>query len=237
MNRIFIILICGLLSMGAASRSFDGTNDEIDMGDVVNVTTGSVSSCSWSKLTEDAGADLILGKKNATGAATAGYMLRQNASDVIYAEAADATDQAICQAGSDLDGSWFFLCLIWDTSTFTVYGYANENLECSDVDTLVGSLSNTQSLQAGETGGDTDDFLGLLAYQTVSSGKVYTDWEMSQMRWLPGTIADSQSFFAPYWDGASPESDLSGNNFDGTVTGAAANTDGPPVMMGMAMPL
>lgn len=228
---IFAIIFCSILSLGASSRTFDGTNDEIDFGNVVNIGTGNVSLCSWAKLTEDAGADIILGKiSNAAGTA-AGYVLRQNASDIIHVIASDATDTASCQTGTDLDDSWFFVCLLWDATSKTVYAYTNGSLDCSATNTDVGSLSNSVSLQAGETSSDGDDLTGSLAYQVIHSTKIYTDWEMSQMQWLPGTIVDSINGFFPYW-GNSPEIDLSGNGLSGTVAGSSITIDGPPIMFG-----
>src|SRR3990167_7900362 len=63
MRHLLFVLLCCPLLMGAASRSFDGTNDVISMGNTNVVTTGDVTVSLWVKTTEDATTDFFIGKK------------------------------------------------------------------------------------------------------------------------------------------------------------------------------
>ena len=66
MKRLVLILtfiLYATVAFGASSRSFDGVNDEISMGNVLDVTTGGFSICAWVKVTEDNTADTWIAKK------------------------------------------------------------------------------------------------------------------------------------------------------------------------------
>ena len=64
--RNFIILLLIPFLLAFSNYTFDGTNDEIDGGNVSQVTTGDVSIAAWALMNDaDGSDDLIIGKKAA----------------------------------------------------------------------------------------------------------------------------------------------------------------------------
>ena len=221
---IAILLIPGLC-FGAASRSFDGTDDEVDMGNVLDVSTGDVSVCAWVKTTEDASADIIVGRKNDTGT-SAGYSLFQDSSDVTWFKVSDGTDT--CGVSStDKDAVWVWVCGTWNTTTDTCKIYYDGAQVGTGTNSTVGSLTNAVEFAVGEDGAEGNDLNGLVAYVSQYSG-VLSVTEIAELMWKPESVGTSRGGFWPLW-GASPEQDLNGSGLTGTVTGATTSTDGSPV--------
>ena len=230
-----ILLLQCLNVWAAASRSFDGTNDEIDMGNVHDVTTGSVSLCEWIKPTDDADADTWLGKKNSATTA-AGYHIRQGTTDPHGAVIADGTNQITSASPNDLDGVWTYVCSVYDgVLSSTNLLYENGVQVDSDTNILVVSLTNAIVFQIGETADDATDANGLAAYGSVWVGTILNVQQISEIMWKPD-LAEQASGFWPLW-GDATEIDLSANANTGTVTGAVTSGDGPPVMFGGGLPL
>ena len=102
-----------------------------------------------------------------------------------------------------------------------------------DTDTGAGnidSLSNANNFEVGDVdGANTETANGLLAY-IFQSTSVLTIVEITELMWKPGSLPSNG--YWPMYGGDSPEQDLSGNNNDGTVTGATTSDDGPPIMIG-----
>ena len=139
MSRLLALLLCWPLLLGAASRSFDGTNDEIDFGDNYDVGDGSSSTtCAWVKLTEDASIDAIVVKSPDLTSTTQGYRLSQDASDVLTWNVADGTDAVTSTATTDIDGAWHFVCGVWNGSTDTTTLYVDGVQEDTDTGANVG---------------------------------------------------------------------------------------------------
>ena len=221
-----------------ASRSFDGANDEIDMGNNLNVTTGDASWCAWVKMTEDASADFNLGKAADLLGTAAGYSLGQTTGDTTRCTVSDGTEGVVNNGadGTDLDAAWFYCCCTWTASTETLVDYVDEVAVETNSTANVDSLTTTANFQSGEDSANGNDAAGLIAYAVFHS-VVITTTEMSQSRWLPETVLTSRGGFWPYW-GASPEQDLNGTGLTGTVSGTGGTSqDGPPVMFGMGMPI
>ena len=230
-----IALLFTAQAWAGASRSFDGTNDEIDMGNVLDVTTGSVSLCQWIKPTDDADADTWLGKKNSATTA-AGYHIRQGVGDPHGAVIADGTNQIVSASPNDLDGVWTYVCSVYDgVLSSTNLLYENGVQVDSDANILVLSLTNAVVLQIGETADDATDANGLASYGSVWVGTILNVQQISELMWKPD-MAELASGFWPLW-GDSPEIDLSAGAVGGTVTGATTSSDGPPVMFGGGLPL
>lgn len=240
MKLLWMWVLAWTLLTGAASRSFDGTDDEIDMGNVLNVTTGNVSLCAWWKGTEDASADVILGKRASSASATvAGYSLHVASTDTGRTQMADGTT-GVDSSSTDQDGAWFWDCGTWDgTNNISVY-YVNGVQ--GDTDTAsIGSLTTTANLQFGEFDDNSSDAAGLIAYGMVYGTALLTVNEVNELFWFPERIPTAidgggKGGFWPLW-GASTEQDLSGNGLTGTVSNASTSQDGPPVMFGEGLPL
>ena len=216
----------------AASRSFDNANDNISMGNVLDVTTGSVSVACWIRPNDDAEADAIMGKKlnNGTGA---GYALRQNTNDQVGSSQADGTTQAVDShgPGSPVLDVWAFAASTWNGSTDTAEAFANGASDGGTA-TTIGSITSTNSLIAGEYAGGATDYNGEIAYCAVFVDDVLTTQQIAELQFSPllsGAIPDG---LWPLW-GDTTEVDLSGNGYTGTVTGATTSADGPPVMIGI----
>ena len=246
MRRLALVLGCWLLmttsAFAQASRNFDGTNDEIDFGNVLNVTTGNASVCAWWKGTETAAGDFILGKKANVTDATAGYAMTQQSTDVTRWRIGDGTTGMSSAGVTDTDGAWFFLCGTWD-GTGNVDVLYEQGVQVDTDNTAMGSLTNASNLQMGEDNSDTTDANGLMAYGMVYGTSILTVAEINELLWLPERIPTNIATGAkgglwPLWGSASPEQDLSGNARTGTVSGTAGTSqDGPPVSFGEMLPI
>ena len=234
---LLILMLIPGLCFGAASRSFDGVNDNISMGSVLNVTTGNVSLCIWSKTTENAVGDILVGRKGSAGADTAGYHLRQGTSvDTVDTRIADGTEQLASSSTTDIDGAWYFVCGTYNSTTETTVLYISGTQEDTDSLANMDSLTNTVSFIIGESGIGGGDATGLMAY-SMQFSSILTAVEVNELMWKPEIIVISTpNGFWPLW-GDSTEIDLSGNGLTGTVTGATTSSDGPPVMFGSGLPL
>lgn len=240
MRHLLIIFLCAFLSMGAASRFFDGTDDEISMGAVLNAGTGDFSICSHVQTTEDGSRDHIAGNKNSDSAAAAGYRLYQTSTDLITCQVSDGADQRQ-SLGGDYDGVWVFACCTWNSSEEITRMVVNGIEE--DTDTWagdVGSLSTTSNFQIGESHADDDDAAARIAYVN-RYGRVLNDLEINELMWKPDQIVEENAGQTGFWLllADNPEPDLSGNGNPGTVSGTdTGSIDGPKtVMFGGGLPL
>ena len=235
--RWWLVLLC--LSVATpvwadASRDFDNVDDEVDAGNVNDVTTGDVTVCAWVNPDEDAEIDAFVSKKNANADSNAGYSLQQTAVDTPRFSASDGTDAATAIGTTDLDGVWSFQCGTFTSSTETSVVYVNGVLENSTAGTNVDSLSNAVSYQAGEHASDLQDADGQISHNFMYTS-ILTVTEMVDLQWHPGIIAGMATWWTFWAD--SPEQDLSGNNRDGTVEGSIASAEGPPIFMAGGLPL
>ena len=235
LSLLTILLLLPSLCFGAASTSFDGTNDEVDMSTVLDVTTGNVSGCFWANLTENAVGDVISGKKNDGAAGSAGYQIKQRSDDFGNILISDGVDQFESAGTTDIDGAWHHVCGTYNATTQTTVLYTDGVQEDTDTSANVGSLTNAVEYAVGESGSELGDATGLVAHVSQHSA-VLTVVEVNELMWKPESIPTSRGGFWPLFDtggNTTIENDLSGNNFDGTVSGATDSTSGPPVMFAM----
>lgn len=240
MRKLSFILLLLMASNAEAAKSvstnFDGTNDELDWGVVNDTTTANRTVCGWFKMTEDASADAMVGKKNDLLVATAGYMISQNSSDVTTFNVGDGTESVTSTATTDIDGLWKMICGTWNATSEVTRIYVNGVQE--DTDTgggAVDSLTNAVEFAAGETGAEGDDAT-MVAGWFLTSGAEWTAIQINNLRWHPESRyamvgAGANGMLVPAWTGASPETDVS-NALDATVSNSATSTDGPPLMIG-----
>ena len=235
LSFLTIILLLPNLCFGIV-RSFDGTNDEIDMSTNLDVTTGNVTVCAWVKPTEDASADIWVGKKSNILIGTAGYAFYQQSGDLYTWIVSDAVD-ACWPTTSDLDGVWTFFCGVWNQTSNNCPTYHNGVQQTNTGNSLVDSLTNAVVFQLGEDASDGNDANGLLAYVSQFSAEL-TAGEIIELMWKPESVVlNEPNGFWPMFGGDSPEIDLSKNAFTGTVSNATTNANGPPVMFGGGLPL
>lgn len=222
----------------SSSKSYDGNGDEVDWGNINDVTTNDVSYCMWVNPTEDASEDWWIGKATDASAGNAGYALRTvSTGDTSTCNVSDATTLQGAVGVSDLDGIWTFVCCVWDTTNDDLYVYENATNTGSDTADTIGSLSNAVNLQNGENAGDTADASGLAAYASIFLSKQLTVVEITELMWKPEGIASSISFAASIL-ATGTEKDWVGN-VTGSATGTVTpSTNGaPPVLFGLGLPL
>lgn len=241
MKRLILTLLILLSTQTAHAAvgsyyTFDGTDDEIDWGDVFNSTTANRSTCIWANMTEDASADAIVGRKNAITAATAGHMLSQDTSDVVTFSVGDGTDSVTSTATTDIDGAWHRVCGTWSASGEVTAIYVDGVEE--DTDTgggSVDSLTNAVEFAVGEDGAEGNDATMSAAW-VMTSANAYQNTEINNDYWHPESRAAIASVGTtmgniPMWTGASPETDIA-NAFNGTPSNAASATaNGPTHIM------
>ena len=236
---LFVWLLLSSWCWAGASRDFDGSNDRLDMGNTNDITTGSVSIAIWVNLDEDASNDAMIGK-GPPGAA--GYVLHEDdsASDVAEAFVHDGADSNNCGGGAFPDATWVFYAMTWNNDTNAHKSYSSGSAQasatqlCSETSSVIGSITNASNFRIGERGDAGNDMAGLAAYGMVWAGKDLTAVEIVDAQFRPGSIVDSLTGYWPIWGSESPEIDLSGSGFTGTVSGTTASASGPPVMVGDA---
>ena len=250
MKRLAFILLLLFPSIVFASRNFDGANDEIDMGNNHDVTTVDLTFGVWYRGTEDAGTDLLIGKKNGITATNAGWTLWQNATDNNAVIMSDGTDSVTCTGTNDTDGGWHLTIVTWNASTEVVTQYLREFIgnslvtESTDCTATGGgsidSLTNAVVLQMGETSADAEDATGQMAFAFVYRGQLLSTAERAEIAFKPGFIPPTTKAnygFWPIWGVNAPEVDQSGNALTGAVTGTTLSREMPPAMFGGGLPL
>lgn len=228
----FLILFNVQFAFGEASRNFDGVGDRLGQTDIFNVTTGSISVCEWSNLTEDASIDVLIGKRTTTGE---GYSLQQNTSDFMTFVADGTTDVVTSVSTTDVDGSWYASCGTWDGANDITTLYINGVQEDQDDVSDRGSLTTGAFLRMGQDGGATADYdaNGLLSNGTVFNTVILTAVQVNEWMWRPELSGVIVNMLIPIW-GDNPEIDLSANDDTASVTGTTTNVNGPPIMIGDA---
>ena len=245
MRRLLLLLVAFFFSASvewavagpSSSKSYDGTNDEVDWGNINDVTTNDVSWCMWASMNETATQDVLLAKKGTFTNTSAGYALRQSSTDVQSCEVSDATTQQVAAGTTDTDGAWYFTCCVWDSTADDLIVYVNGVNEGSDTADTIGSLTNTSNLQNGEFDDNTGDANGLAAYASIFLSYKLTAVDMAELYWKPEGIATSISFVASIL-ATGTEKDWVGN-VSATVSGTVTpSTNGaPPVLFGLGLPL
>lgn len=236
-----LFILCSMTSaFASASRSFvSGEGGQyLNMGNVLDVTTQDCSACAWVNYNENSSAGLVVGKKFTSTKTQAGFFLGQGVNDFANAFVSDGTTQQNAAGTTDLDGTWYFTCFTWNSSTDNLYVYVNGSVEGSDLIGTVGSLTNTRNFRVGVSGATGLPLNGLAAYvQFWDSETIGINLQTDAM-WQPGIMlgADNLVGFWPVW-GDSSEPDLSVNSNTGTVVNATTSTDGPPVFLGGGLPL
>ena len=240
MRRALLFVLCWLLASpgvwAESSRDYDGTGDEIDFGNNLNVTTNDVSYCAYVFVAAGNSTFFWMGRRAAVAATDPGYSLASNLSENLQVETADGTDEATC-TGTTLFNRWTLACGIWDSSTQTITGYKNGVSDCTNTNTAVGSLTNAVAFTSGQNDAGGNDAKGQIAYGYVYLSRQLTVVEMLELVWKPESIPASLEAFWPLWGSDSPEIDLSYNNYTGTVTNATASGNGPRVSFGDMLPL
>ena len=206
------------------SRSFDGTNDNINMGNTNDVSTGQVSLATW--VYQVATGQALAGKKFDGTATQAGYFMSGRGGGGIFWRVCDGVVQTSVTTGGATQGRWVFLCGTFNGTTDSANLYVNDTVKILNAFTG-GSLANTANFTLGEFGGGSTDYNGREAFVHMYN-RVLNDGEVLQIMRYPGSIRQNLQGFWPLW-GVPTEPDISGSQFSGTVTGAIPSLDGPPI--------
>lgn len=236
MRKLAVLLICWIGLTGAASTSFDGANDDVQMGDVLDVSTGNVSVCAWAKMTEDAGGDFILSKRSNTGAGDEGYVLRQVSDDQADFTVNDGSASYSSRL-TDIDGAWYGMIGTWDATDEITELFLNGASVDSDDHTGVGSITSTGTVLAfGEGNGANEDVTGLIAYGAVFKDSDFTVKEALVFQFYPCLAASNfeADGFWPLWGADATEFDRAAGS-TGTISNATTSADGPPVALWASM--
>lgn len=136
--------------------------------------------------------------------------------------------------GSATFGTWYNVAVTWDggSANANVHIYKNGvELTYNVVDTqdgtggIVSDVGKTFGLGNRQAGDRT--FSGLIAYSHVYN-RILTVGEINQVMEFPASITKGLVAFWPLWNGA-VEPDYSGNQNNGTVTGALLSNSNPPI--------
>ena len=228
MRRFLPLLLCWPLLTGAAasSRLFDGANDEVDWGNVMDVTTNDVSWCVCFNGTEDASDDFPLGKRSGTAL---GYNTYQTSTDEARCVVDDDVVVQSAVGTADIDGVWTHICCVWNSTDDDLFLYEGAVQTASDVADTIGTLTNAANLQSGEASDNANDANGLVAFASIYLSKVLTASEVLEEFHKVGSLA--ADFRAPIM-GDNPEPEWQAK-LSGTQSGTdASSASGPPTMMG-----
>ena len=134
------------------------------------------------------------------------------------------------------DGGWHFVIVTYDNSANDVDIYVDGVDDTGDfgqanTETCPGNIIPTNDLGIGSTI-DTDitwadEWDGQLAY-AHQYHRILSVGEINTIMHCPGSITDGLAGYWPLTD-SSTQYDLSDNSNDGTNSGTAASTDGPPI--------
>lgn len=252
LKKIIALILLLPLFVNAASRDFAGgsSTDNITHGSAAtldNLHQGSMSIAGWTNIdTFDATSRRIL-NKGSDGPTNGWYFIENNANcggattSYVFAVRWSGAEAQWCN-GSYTGGAWKHFAVTYNGSSSTndAVFYKNgvsvavtklaspsgsNNTDDSSLNLIVGNRETTKNRA-------TD---GRLAYMSVHSG-ILTAVEVNELMYKPCSIPAGNVLCAPEW-GDTTEPDLSGHGSTGTVTGAAAFADGPPVMYGGGLPL
>jgi len=130
--------------------SFDGVDDKVDLGNVLNMGTGEFSISCWAKSFETGATKGFLGKKESVSAvASKGYGLGLVSAGTKWGfRVGDGTYGVSAEGSLVVKGEWVFLVGTFD-STKTARLYVNGNLAGSMRNANIGSIDTTATFKVG----------------------------------------------------------------------------------------
>lgn len=238
---LFILLLIPQICFGAASRDFDGVNDYIDTASTLgDIDSGPITYCGWMN-PENAGESGLGYVVARIGTQQVSFNFQNSATRISLLVSRSTSNMSRRTADFSF-GAWQSFCTTWDggltDETTSIHIYRNGSEVTYDGG---GTGSGTHNSADGEfeIGNRVSDtarsYNGALNYISVFN-RVLSDYEIKEIYWKPEIIASGIQTHIPIW-GDSPEQDISGNNRDGTVSGATSINDGAPVMFGGGLPL
>ena len=215
------------VEFGSASRSFDGVNDYVDLGNIFSGdTVFSVSS--WiKKETTDAsfGKGVISKFDSGSGGGGISWVLFTGETDVRFLIRQTNNTNIICTSTTDASvGEWFHLAATVDGSEIKIY--------------INGNLENTTAFDGTITTSTASVVIG--AYNALTNANFFQDGKIADVRYYDTDLTasqvsdiysgtDVQTNLAGHWltDNDDVE-DKAGTN-DGTNFGSTYSYDNPPM--------
>lgn len=245
-------IILGFLMLGAASRSFDGNGDWLDMGTQINLGGGQAEVTIIAWVNQDSS-----GAANQEHTVWSNWNVGFNDAETLFrVEPSDDSLEGfvVDSTPATVGGSFTDVTVTANTWKHVVMRF--DNTGSVGVETFVDSVksgTNYGTANTLDTSNSTEGYIGCAPHDKANDcltgriayfglhGTALTDPEITNEMWLPYStgLANSssvQNAHVPCW-GESPEEDLSGFSNNPVVTNATTSQDGPPVMFGGGLPL
>jgi len=195
-RRLLLTLLCwGLacpLGWAGASRSFDGTDDKVQIADYADGDAENLTICIWLKTTAT-GERAMYGKWSAGGGEGYPFALRMaNTTSYPFIAIYDATNNPSATGTTDLNGgTWFFVCGTRNTTADQLEIFVNCVSEATATDSTTGTESNASAITIGTQRQNADiiPWSGTLAYGSHYN-RVLSAAEQCQIMHFPGSITN-----------------------------------------------
>lgn len=231
MKRLLAILFASALALFAA-RTWSANTDNIDVGNqaVYNFTTStSYTVAMWVYHTNLTGVQRWASKQDVSNV----WAIRKDAShrlEAVVGAVGGGGPQTLTATTVLSVNTWYFVALVRNVTSDTLKlyyataaGSITEDASATDTTTVTHGGGN---LVIGKvSGGTTETFIGRMAYASIFT-RALTVGDLESLK-RNQLVGPSRAGLWPM-NGNSPEPDLSGSDFAGTVTGATVG-DNPPV--------
>ncbi|MGH9897039.1 MAG: LamG-like jellyroll fold domain-containing protein, partial [bacterium] len=140
-----------------SALQFDGTNDYVNVGNVLNMGTGSVSFGAWVKTSSGVTEDCVVGKKSDGGLSAGWHLCVDWTNNLVQARVSDGTTQVFTNTALApvADGTWRHVFVVEDRDAEnTLFLYVDGVLRGSkSLSGLTGSTDSTIPLRIGTNDG------------------------------------------------------------------------------------
>jgi len=232
MRWLALLLLVPGLAFADASVDFDGTNDYLDLNDVVGIDTMAEFSLScWVNAGADNLSRQIIIEADAIENKFRFTYNNANPDVVFFWPFKSGTSQGNCTTTIVLD-EWHHWGGVMDNADDESRCYYDGVLETTITSVTEVAITATHDTRYGTDVFGNNDFLGQLAWCSIVLADLTAEQMVEGMHtgWYRAAGAE---FVHAMW-GDSPESDLSGNGVVGNVVNDAAGfADGPPVFFPM----
>lgn len=209
----------------------DGTNDEVDFGNVLNRGTGSFVFGVALRTGTKALAG-VYGRKAGFGAGSAGYVIATNAIDQVVVQISDGANQVSSVVSPYSDGNRHTVVAEVNRTTNNLVLYFDGAQVDSDDITAVGSLSNAVNLFGGSTGGGnflTGEIERFVQVNGAGAGVVARSHAALNERFADDVDASASGLnlahYVPLTENTGTSvSDTSDSGFNGTLTNGDTET-------------
>jgi hypothetical protein len=211
-----------------ASRYYDGTEpaDTVNLGDVTYCETGDCMIAMWTYIDSFDSWFRFLWVNSTTHPSTRFQFYQNGAGADKYVFDSNGAGPGLVSSSAAVVDTWAWVVIGRDYGT-ELYLCINGSCETPVAESL-GDMGNSYNHTLGGFGGsDSYEMDGMIAYFHAWS-RVLSASEHEYSRYCPGPIGGGVDAYLSLTD-SSTQYDLSGNGNNGTNSGTAAHSDGPPV--------